>query len=373
MRIYVFALLCAFAALGIATLASSSDPLDPGQLGESMSMPLPLELVQKAKEAGVITDSSLANSIYSDGTVNIGSGTAQDKAIAESAGVITNPGPVDSSAGTSTGSSAADATGSANSPASAQSASSQAINATGTWSLDLRDTADRHMDLSLFQNGAVILGYGSMSSENETQGVTVSGSVEESGLNLSVTTLNTLDLYRLKLTTSGKSVSGNYNAYAAGGETWSGTVTGTAPASGSGSSTASSSGDVTNSSNNAGAATNASASGTAQMTASGGAGPVDQTAGQSAASLGSGASTSGSSVGSSTGTSTGTSTGSSAAVGAGSVPGSSYSSSTYAGAPGSAISSSSVGSGSSSQSIQIGTGSAGSYSSMTSMSSSVYG
>lgn len=370
MRIYVFALLCAFAALGIATLASSSDPLDPGQLGESMSMPLPLELVQKAKEAGIITDSSLANSIYSDGTVNIGSGTAQDKAIAESAGVITNPGPVDSSAGTSTGSSAADATGPANSPASAQSASSQAINSTGTWSLDLRDTADRHMDLSLFQNGAVILGYGSMSSENETQGVTVSGSVEESGLNLSVTTLNTLDLYRLKLTTSGKSVSGNYNAYAAGGETWSGTVTGTAPASGSGSSTASSSGDVTNSSNNAGAATNASASGTAQMTASEGAGAVDQTAGQSAASLGSGASTSGSSVGSSTGTSTGSSAaGSSAAVGAGS----SYSSSTYAGSPGSAISSSSVGSGSSSQSIQIGTGSAGSYSSMTSMSSSVYG
>lgn len=339
MKLYVLALLCAFAALGLATQASSSDFLDPMQLGESMSTPLPLDLVQKAKAAGIITGSTNTG----DYTNEVSSTeAAQSSSSTITSGSTLNPGPVDGSAYSSAG---ATSGGSVNS--SVPSPSAQAANASGIWSIDLKDTVDRHLDLSLFQNGDVIMGYGSMTSENETQGVTVSGSVEGSEIDLSVTTMNTLDLYKLQLTSSGEAISGSYSAYEASGKTWSGTATGAAPASTFGS--ASSSGE------------NVSAGGslgeTAESAASQAAGPVDQSgqsspSSQSTAMLGSGA-------------------GSSAAVAAGPVSG--QSSSTYAGTAGSSISSSSAGSGSSSQSIQIGTGSVGSYSSMTSTSSSVMG
>ena len=45
------------AAFLIQANAVAADPLDPGQLGESMSMPLPQELLLNAVKAGVIADS----------------------------------------------------------------------------------------------------------------------------------------------------------------------------------------------------------------------------------------------------------------------------------------------------------------------------
>src|SRR5512138_3690877 len=115
---------------------SAGDPLDPGFVGETMSMPLDPELIQKARDAGIIKD---ANADPQYGSAS-GSGVTH--------------------LGTPFASMEPDGTGMGE--ASAQAG--QNVNVTGPWSLDLiaLDQILRHMDLVLVQNKDVVMGYGAV-------------------------------------------------------------------------------------------------------------------------------------------------------------------------------------------------------------------
>lgn len=184
---------------------SAGDPLDPGFVGETMSMPLDPELIQKAKEAGIIKDTeSFSNPIIGSASTYLGTPQISQ---------TENSGVTDLSA-----------------QSSAQS--DQNINITGPWSLDLiaLDQMLRHMDLALVQNKDAIMGYGALVSGNntDTQRAIVSGSKTGNRLSLSVMLIDSLDLYRLDLSLDFHTT-GTYIAYSTEGSTWSGDITGTAP------------------------------------------------------------------------------------------------------------------------------------------------
>src|SRR5512140_3717060 len=92
--------------------ADPGDPLNPGQLGESMSMPLPPELIQDARNAGVITGS---NPLYkSDNEQPVFSIVTPAEAAADN--------------------------------------SLDNVNANGTWSFDLAGKTPEKIELRLVQN-----------------------------------------------------------------------------------------------------------------------------------------------------------------------------------------------------------------------------
>jgi hypothetical protein len=163
---------------------STGDPLDPGQLGESMSTPLPQELIQEAQDAGVITKS---NPLHNpDG---------KETAI-----------PVET-----------------NSEADADSSMGN-VNVTGIWSFDLYGTAPGKMKLRLVQNKDAIFGEGVVNRENRTENATAKGSISGGKIDLNVTTMGVSDLYRIDLSLSSLA-SGAYTASLADGSRHSGKVT----------------------------------------------------------------------------------------------------------------------------------------------------
>ncbi len=164
--------------------AEAGDPLDPGQMGESMSMPLSPELVQAAVKAGVITDSNSLN-------------IPDSQQSSFSAGAKTE---------------------------SKQVNSIDNVNVTGIWSLDLRGEPDEQMRLNLVQSGGMIMGQGVLIRGNESVNNTVSGSVSGDKLRLIVMPVGVLDLYQLNLSLSSLSA-GTYTAYMADGSSRSGEVT----------------------------------------------------------------------------------------------------------------------------------------------------
>jgi hypothetical protein len=52
---------------------------------------------------------------------------------------------------------------------------SSLANLTGTWSIDLRDSAAKHIDLQVLQNKELIMGYGDMTQNGAREKVTASG------------------------------------------------------------------------------------------------------------------------------------------------------------------------------------------------------
>ena len=108
-------------------------------------------------------------------------------------------------------------------------AETENANVTGSWYLDLNGELTRHLDLSLTQNKDAVMGYGAMTGGNGTQQVTASGSLSGGRIMLNVMPINSLDLYKLVLSLD-SSTAGSYTTYSASGDTWSGDVTGTAPA-----------------------------------------------------------------------------------------------------------------------------------------------
>lgn len=142
--------------------ADPGDPLNPSQLGESMSMPLPQELIQDARNAGVITQS---NPLYKldreQPDFNVAS------------------------------SSEADAVNSIDS-----------MNATGAWSFELKGDPSEQMKLYLIQNEDVIVGQGVIKRGSEMINATASGSISGDKLNLAVMPVGILDLYKLDLSLS---------------------------------------------------------------------------------------------------------------------------------------------------------------------------
>ncbi len=164
--------------------AQPGDPLNPGQLGESMSMPLPPELIQDARNAGVITGS---NSLYKSDNEQPGFSLMTPAEVAEDN-------------------------------------SQDNVNANGTWSFDLAGKIPEKIELYLVQNKDVVTGQGTINRQNETEKATAIGSISGTKMSLTVVPQGVSDLYQLNLSLSSLTA-GTYTAYMADGSTRSGQAT----------------------------------------------------------------------------------------------------------------------------------------------------
>jgi hypothetical protein len=100
-------------------------------------------------------------------------------------------------------------------------------NVSGSWMFELNDNTLKEMVLTLFQSEGAVFGTGSMKDGNNTFPVTASGSTDGENLSLDVTTSGSINMYKLALTASGDSASGDYKAFSSDGQSWTGTATGT--------------------------------------------------------------------------------------------------------------------------------------------------
>ncbi len=182
---------------------SPGDPLDPSFVGETMSMPLDPELIQKARDAGIIKDRdqpySSHESGYGFGAVNLGTPLPGSE--------YSEPGTVGPRASPEVN-----------------------LNVTGGWSLDLisLDRVLRHMDLALIHKNDVVMGYGIITGDSDLEKVTASGSESGKRLLLTIMPVDGLYLYKLDLSLD-LNTRGTYTAYSPDGRTWSGDIAGTAP------------------------------------------------------------------------------------------------------------------------------------------------
>lgn len=173
------------------------DLLSPSELGESMGMPLPQDLVQMGISAGITkSPSQIAESLPSTTSDSLGTS-------------VTAPGPLADSG--------------------SEQASEKELNVSGTLSLILQDKAVNYLNLELHQSDASILGHGNMISGNSLQNVTASGLVENGKLSLTIAPDGSSELYSLELQPEGNTIKGSYNVHSADGATWSGTAIGIIP------------------------------------------------------------------------------------------------------------------------------------------------
>ena len=164
--------------------AEPGDPLNPSQLGESMSMPLPQELIQEAWNAGVIMES---NPLY--------------RSDSKQPGFSVLP-PPETDADNSL----------------------YNVNVTGAWSFDLKGKAPEQMKLYLIQNEDVIMGQGVINTGNGTENATASGSISGEKMSLIVMPVGLSNLYKLNLSLS-TLAAGTYTVYMDDGSSRSGEVT----------------------------------------------------------------------------------------------------------------------------------------------------
>jgi hypothetical protein len=102
-----------------------------------------------------------------------------------------------------------------------------ATSAAGNWSFRLRDSKkNRVLALTLFQSYNAVFGTGRINDGGDTLEVSASGSVAGDRLYLDATSSGTIILYRLALTESGNTASGEYRAFSTGNETWKGLADG---------------------------------------------------------------------------------------------------------------------------------------------------
>jgi hypothetical protein len=88
------------------------------------------------------------------------------------------------------------------------------LSPSGKWHLDLQDTKDRVVDLEMYQSSDAVFGRGTIVVESVSQNVTAIGTVSGNKLALDILSSD-LSLFRLALTMSGKSISGDYHSYSA--------------------------------------------------------------------------------------------------------------------------------------------------------------
>lgn len=107
------------------------------------------------------------------------------------------------------------------------------FNASGGWSFDLRDYANKpvaSIDLTLFQAGNLVYGKGTiMSFGKQDQAITAYGSIAEgNGMSLAAVSLDDVSLYRLVIDNANtNAVSGSFNAYSSkGGAPMAGVLSG---------------------------------------------------------------------------------------------------------------------------------------------------
>jgi hypothetical protein len=213
-------LLISLAMLAILSApVAYGDPLNPGMLGEGMDMPLSLDLMQKAVEAGVIKSTSQVTGSSQSGSQPMNLGIPTDDSLGASASL----------ADVGTDAAGTDATGTAGpinaGQAAAQTADAE-LNLSGTLSLVLQDSATRYLNLALVQNGDAVTGRGELTAGGSTQDVVASGLAAEGVLDLTVTPAGSSDLYRLNLQTEENTLKGSYSVQLSSGETISGTAVG---------------------------------------------------------------------------------------------------------------------------------------------------
>jgi hypothetical protein len=101
-----------------------------------------------------------------------------------------------------------------------------ATSVSGSWSFTLVDSVQRDLALSMFQNGGDIFGVGNIREGNSTLQVAASGSVQDETMDINIISLGTIGLYKLKLDLNGESVTGDYQAFYANGESLTGSAEG---------------------------------------------------------------------------------------------------------------------------------------------------
>jgi hypothetical protein len=97
----------------------------------------------------------------------------------------------------------------------------------GNWSFRLRDSKTAVLALTLYQSENALFGTGSINDGGDSLKVLASGSLVAEELNLDVITSGTVRLYRLALSGSDSSLSGEYRAYSTDGAAWRGIAEGT--------------------------------------------------------------------------------------------------------------------------------------------------
>lgn len=96
----------------------------------------------------------------------------------------------------------------------------------GSWSFTLDESTPKEMVLTLFQSGDAVFGTGSINMGDNTLVVAASGTANSDSMDLDVTSIGTISLYRIALNLDGDSASGSYDAFTASGETWTGNAQG---------------------------------------------------------------------------------------------------------------------------------------------------
>jgi hypothetical protein len=99
-------------------------------------------------------------------------------------------------------------------------------NLTGSWSIDLKGSEVRHLDLEMFQESDMIFGSGKMVAGSESIPVGAAGSGEGDRLTVFITFNDNSEAIRLMLASSGISLAGVYESISPAGIGISGTVTG---------------------------------------------------------------------------------------------------------------------------------------------------
>ena len=120
------------------------------------------------------------------------------------------------------------------SPASVGAISMQE-NLSGSWTLDLRGRESRHFDLQVVQKGDLIAGSGQMSSGQESHAVAVAGYMSGNSPTIFISGIDRVQTFRVRISHSGSSLSGEFDFISQDAAAESGTATGqmalTAPAS----------------------------------------------------------------------------------------------------------------------------------------------
>ncbi|MGV8126941.1 MAG: hypothetical protein ACP5PV_07010 [Methanothrix sp.] len=109
-------------------------------------------------------------------------------------------------------------------PAPSSTMMSTAESLEGNWSLQLSDSKNRFMVLRLYATGDAIFGTGTINDGIKTQRISASGYLSGENVSLDAVTSGEVSLYRFNLEKDGNSMSGQYRAFPAEGEPWSGMV-----------------------------------------------------------------------------------------------------------------------------------------------------
>lgn len=116
--------------------------------------------------------------------------------------------------------------GKTTSSAASVGAISSQENLTGSWSLELKGSESRHLVLQVYQESDLMLGFGQISIGKAAQAVTAAGSITGDEASIFVSVIDTHQAFRIRLTSSGSSLAGEYDSLTADGRKESGTATG---------------------------------------------------------------------------------------------------------------------------------------------------